>query len=73
MWIDDNDFLEAEAMDDIKILISDVQTPEEAVETLLLHGYPTKKVFEIAEDKFNVIFNVKEEEKDFIERKRSVE
>ena len=63
MWIDDNDFLEAEAMQDIKLLTSDIQTPEEAIEILLLHGYPTEKVFEIVENKFNVIFDIKEEEK----------
>ncbi len=62
MWIDDNDFLEAEAIDEIKLLISDIQTPEEAIEILLLQGYPTNKVFETIEDKFGVSFEEKKEE-----------
>ncbi len=70
MWIDDSDFLEAEAMDDIKLLISDTRTPEEAMETLFLHGYPSDKVFKAVEDRFGVTYtlaNKQEEKKDYKE------
>jgi len=63
MWIDDNDFLEAEAMDEIKLLVSNTETPEEAMETLFLHGYPSKKVFKVVEDRFGVVYNIKKKEK----------
>ena len=62
MWIDDNDFLEAQAMDDIKLLISDTKTPEEAMETLFLHGYPSNKVFKAVEDRFGVTYTLKRKE-----------
>lgn len=64
MWIDDNDFLEAEAMDDIKLLISDTRTPEEAMETLFLHGYPSSKVFKAVEDRFGVTYTLASKEKE---------
>ena len=57
-------------MDDIKLLISDTETPEEAMETLFLHGYPSDKVFKAVEDRFGVTYtlkNKKDEKKDYKE------
>ena len=71
MWIDDNDFLEAEAMDDIKLLISDTQTPEEAMETLFLHGYPSDKVFKAVEDRFGVTYTLESKKRRKKTTKRS--